>query len=69
MGGSHAGQMIAPLKTKLIGIEIGKAHDSRIEGLGLALRRRWKKVILSDVIRTSSRRHHAAACASGFSER
>jgi hypothetical protein len=56
MGGSRPAQMIAPLKTKLIGVEIGKAHDNRIERL-------------SDVIRDPSRRHHAAACACGFSER
>ena len=36
MGGSRPAQMIAPLKTKLIGVEIGKARNSRIECLGLA---------------------------------
>jgi hypothetical protein len=28
--------MIAPLKTKLIGVEVGDARDSRIECLSLA---------------------------------
>jgi hypothetical protein len=35
MGGSRPAQVIAPLKTKLVGVEISKARDSRVERFGL----------------------------------
>ena len=47
--------MIAPLKTKLVGVEVSEPGDSRVERFGPALRRRQDRMILSDVARLSSR--------------
>jgi hypothetical protein len=41
--------MIAPLKTKLVGVEGGKARDSRLERFSLSRRRRLERKTLSDV--------------------
>jgi hypothetical protein len=61
--------MITPLKTKLMGVEGGKARDSRVERFSLSRRRRLERKTLSDVAQSPSLRHHAACCARGFSER
>jgi hypothetical protein len=66
---SRAAQMITPLKTKLVGVEGGKARDSRVERFSLSRRRRLQRKTLSDVARSPSLRHHAACCARGLPTR
>ena len=66
---SRAAQMITPLKTKLVGVEGGKARDSRVERFSLSRRRRLERKTLSDVARSPSLRRHAACCARGLSTR
>ena len=66
---SRAAQMITPLKTKLVGVEGGKARDSRVERFSLSRRRRLERKTLSNVARSPSLRHHAACCARGLATR
>jgi hypothetical protein len=44
--------MITPLKTKLVGVEGGKARDNRLERFSLSRRRRLERKTLSDVARS-----------------
>jgi hypothetical protein len=69
MSRNRSAQMIAPLKTKLVGGESGEIQDSRVELFSFALRRRSENDTFSGAVMMPSRRHHAFWCSCGLPAR
>jgi hypothetical protein len=68
MGGNGPAHRIAPLKTKLGGVEFGKTIDRRVERFRSA-RRPLARETFFCVARMPSEWHHAVCCAGSFSAR
>ena len=69
MGGRGPAQMIAPLQSKPICVEIGQARDHVLDRPCVVRSRRPRRRRLADAARKSAHRHHAARRALGFASR